>query len=34
MRNATDAALVVSPVWQQRAANAIDNGITEFLETH
>jgi N-acetylmuramoyl-L-alanine amidase len=31
MRNATDAALVVSPVWQQRAAAAIDDGITEFL---
>jgi N-acetylmuramoyl-L-alanine amidase len=31
MRNATDAALVVSPAWQQRAAAAIDNGITEFL---
>jgi N-acetylmuramoyl-L-alanine amidase len=31
MRNATDAALVVSPVWQQRAAAAIDDGITQFL---
>jgi N-acetylmuramoyl-L-alanine amidase len=31
MRNATDAALVVSPAWQQRAAGAIDAGITEFL---
>jgi N-acetylmuramoyl-L-alanine amidase len=34
MRNATDAALLVNPAWQQRAANAIDSGITEFLETH
>jgi N-acetylmuramoyl-L-alanine amidase len=34
MRNATDAALVVNPAWQQRAAEAIDSGITEFLETH
>ncbi len=33
MRNATDAALVVSPAWQERAASAIDNGITEFLLT-
>jgi N-acetylmuramoyl-L-alanine amidase len=33
MRNATDAALVVSPAWQERAAAAIDNGITEFLLT-
>ncbi|MGH9017237.1 MAG: N-acetylmuramoyl-L-alanine amidase, partial [Acidimicrobiales bacterium] len=32
MRNATDAALVVSPAWQQQAAAAIDNGITEFLQ--
>jgi N-acetylmuramoyl-L-alanine amidase len=31
MRNATDAALVVNPVWQQRAASAIDAGITAFL---
>jgi N-acetylmuramoyl-L-alanine amidase len=33
MRNATDAALVVSPAWQQRAAAALDNGITEFLRS-
>ncbi len=32
MRNATDAALVVSPAWQQSAAAAIDNGIIEFLD--
>jgi N-acetylmuramoyl-L-alanine amidase len=31
MRNATDAALVVNPVWQQQAAGAIDAGITQFL---
>jgi N-acetylmuramoyl-L-alanine amidase len=31
MRNATDAALVVSPAWQQLAAQAIDDGITDFL---
>jgi N-acetylmuramoyl-L-alanine amidase len=31
MRNATDAALVVNPAWQQRAAGAIDAGITQFL---
>ena len=31
MRNATDAALVTDPAWQQRAASAIDVGITEFL---
>jgi len=31
MRNPTDAALVVNPAWQQRAASAIDNGLTEFL---
>jgi N-acetylmuramoyl-L-alanine amidase len=34
MRNAIDAALVISPAWQQRAATAIDNGITTFLLTH
>jgi len=34
MRNATDAALVVDPAWQQRAADAIDNGITQFLQNH
>jgi N-acetylmuramoyl-L-alanine amidase len=33
MRNATDAALVVSPAWQQRAAAALDSGITEFLRS-
>ena len=31
MRNATDAALVVTPAWQQLAAAAIDNGITTYL---
>jgi len=33
MRNPTDASLVVSTAWQQRAAGAIDNGIREFLLT-
>ena len=33
MRNATDAALIVTPAWQQRAARAIDAGITQFLLT-
>ena len=33
MRNAVDAALVVSPAWQQRAAAAIDAGLTQFLTT-
>ena len=28
MRNATDAALLVSPAWQQQAARAIAAGIT------
>ena len=32
MRNATDAALLVSPAWQQQAARAIAAGITTFLE--
>jgi N-acetylmuramoyl-L-alanine amidase len=31
MRNATDAALVVTPAWQQLAAAAIDDGITTYL---
>jgi len=34
MRNPTDAALIVTSAWQQRAATAIDTGITEFLLTH
>ncbi|HXQ75032.1 MAG TPA: N-acetylmuramoyl-L-alanine amidase [Acidimicrobiales bacterium] len=34
MRNPTDAALIVTSAWQQRAAAAIDAGITEFLQTH
>jgi N-acetylmuramoyl-L-alanine amidase len=33
MRNATDAALLVSPTWQQRAAHAIAAGLTMFLAT-
>ncbi len=31
MRNATDAALIVSPAWQARAAQAIAAGLTAFL---
>ncbi len=31
MRNAIDAALLVSPAWQQQAARAIAAGITTFL---
>ncbi|HVC70934.1 MAG TPA: N-acetylmuramoyl-L-alanine amidase [Acidimicrobiales bacterium] len=31
MRNASDAALIVSPGWQGRAAAAIDAGISAFL---
>ena len=31
MRNATDAALLVSTAWQQQAARAIATGITTFL---
>jgi N-acetylmuramoyl-L-alanine amidase len=31
MRNATDAALLTSPHWQQRAAAAITSAITRFL---
>ncbi len=31
MRNGTDAALLTSPQWQQRAAAAIANAITQFL---
>jgi N-acetylmuramoyl-L-alanine amidase len=31
MRNATDAALLVSPAWQANAAHAIASGITAFL---
>ena len=31
MRNATDAALLVSPVWQAQAAHALASGITTFL---
>ncbi|HEY2301849.1 MAG TPA: N-acetylmuramoyl-L-alanine amidase [Acidimicrobiales bacterium] len=31
MRNATDAALIVSPTWQARAAQAISTGLTVFL---
>ena len=33
MRNPTDAALLVNPAWQQRAAGAIDAGITAFLRS-
>jgi N-acetylmuramoyl-L-alanine amidase len=33
MRNATDAALLVSPAWQAEAAHAIASGITAFLQT-
>jgi N-acetylmuramoyl-L-alanine amidase len=32
MRNATDAAQLVSPVWQRRAATAMARAITEFLK--
>lgn len=31
MRNATDAALLISPAWQKRVADALALGITEFL---
>jgi N-acetylmuramoyl-L-alanine amidase len=31
MRNATDAARVISPAWQARAARAIAAGLTAFL---
>ena len=31
MRNATDAALIVSPAWQARAAQAIAAGLTTYL---
>lgn len=31
MRNSTDASLVVSPAWQQKAAASIAAGITTFL---
>ena len=31
MRSATDAALLVSPEWQRRAAGAMASAITEFL---
>jgi N-acetylmuramoyl-L-alanine amidase len=33
MRNATDAALLVSPAWQAQAARAIASGITTFMES-
>jgi hypothetical protein len=33
MRNATDAALLVSPAWQAEAAHALASGITAFLQT-
>ena len=32
MVNATDAALLVSPAWQQQAARALAKGLTDFLE--
>jgi len=32
MRNATDAALLTSPAWQERAAQGIAQGIETFLE--
>jgi N-acetylmuramoyl-L-alanine amidase len=31
MRDSTDAALIVNPAWQQRAAAAIATGISDFL---
>jgi len=31
MRNTTDAAMLVSPAWQARAAHALASGITTFL---
>lgn len=31
MRNATDAALLVSPAWQRRAATAMAQAITQYL---
>jgi N-acetylmuramoyl-L-alanine amidase len=34
MGNATDAALVVSPAWQQEAAAGIAAGIARFLTSH
>ncbi len=34
MRNVTDAALLVSPAWQARAARAIAAGLTRFLTSH
>jgi N-acetylmuramoyl-L-alanine amidase len=33
MRNATDAALLVSPTWQAQAARAITSGITTYLRS-
>ncbi len=34
MRNATDAALLVSPSWQEQAAHALASGITTFVLSH
>ena len=34
MRNATDAALLTSPTWQARAAQAIAAGLATFLQDH
>ncbi len=31
MRDATDAALLVTPAWQQQVAAAMATGITAFL---
>jgi N-acetylmuramoyl-L-alanine amidase len=31
MRNAADAALVISPRWQAKAARAIAAGLTTFV---
>jgi N-acetylmuramoyl-L-alanine amidase len=34
MRNATDAALLTSPTWQAKAAQAIAAGLATFLQDH
>jgi N-acetylmuramoyl-L-alanine amidase len=31
MRNGADAALIISPAWQAKAARAIAGGLTTFL---
>ncbi len=34
MRNATDAAMLTNPAWQQLAAKAIAQAITQYLAGH